>query len=72
MKRKDMKLAPKDRPILLLIDSCWIEGSWNTQVTTQGYSYGPGRWEVVSLQSHGCGCCSGDDPEPEAWAEPPT
>lgn len=62
-----MKTAPKDRPILILVEGSWIEAQW----------YHPdyldkGRYAPVSLPSHGCGCCAEEDPEPEAWAELPT
>ena len=72
MKRKAMTNAPKDRQILLLIDDCWIEAGWDNETRADGYKYGDGKWSPVGLPSHGCGCCSYEDPEPTAWSELPT
>lgn len=72
MKWRDMKTAPKDKPVLLNIENCAIEGQWDNETTTDGsYSYGPGKWTVVSLSSHGCGCCAGDNDDPTGWAPLP-
>ena len=54
--------APKDgSQILLLIDGQAIEGWWYAE------HYSGGKWEVVSMHSHGCGCCSSDNDPPTHW-----
>lgn len=64
-----IETAPKDgSSVLLLISGEAIQGRWVT------YKNIPGEWRVVSLSSHGCGCCSADDEPPTHWAhlpEPP-
>jgi len=54
--------APKDGSyILLLIDDKAIEGWWYAG------GYPNGSWKVISLHSHGCGCCSSEDDPPTHW-----
>ena len=61
---RQMHKAPKDGThVLLLIDGQWIEGWWMD-------GYDP-RWRVVTMDSHGCGCCGSDDPEPTSWLRLP-
>jgi hypothetical protein len=56
--------APKDgSSVLLLIDGKAIEGWWKN---FELYS-SRGEWEVVTLHSHGCGCCSEDNDLPTHW-----
>jgi hypothetical protein len=63
-----IETAPRDgTPVLLLIDGVAIEGEWDKQTRADGYVYGDGQWEVVSLPSHGCSCCSQQNPAPTAW-----
>jgi hypothetical protein len=63
-----IETAPRDgTPVLLLIDGVAIEGEWDKQTRADGYVYGDGQWEVVSLLSHGCSCCSQQNPAPTAW-----
>lgn len=65
---KDMSTAPKDgTEILLHIEGYWIEGYWDKQTRDDGFVYGPGEWEVIGLSSHGCGCCSTRNEEPDGW-----
>ena len=53
---------PKDgTAILLLVEGKAIQAAWCNP------SWGEGFWEVVSLPSHGCGCCSDNNEEPTAW-----
>lgn len=67
MKMQPMNKAPKDRPILLKIEGEWIEGEW-----IEGkWQEDDGKWFVVTLPSHGCGCCSDKNKEPTGWAELP-
>ena len=43
-----------------IFDECppvWIEMHRNSR----------GDWWPISLNSHGCGCCGVDDPEPTLW-----
>jgi hypothetical protein len=55
--------APKDGShILLLIDGQAIEGWWYVPK----WEAEP-EWEVVSMHSHGCGCCSSDNDPPTHW-----
>lgn len=66
-KNTNMDDAPKDRPILLLIEDSWIEAFWH-----QNKKYNPnGSWSIASFSSNGCGCCSGINDDPVAWAELP-
>lgn len=64
-RNSNMDEAPKDRPILLLIDDNWVEGEWYQ------YKEYPGSWSKASFNSDGCGCCSSSNGEPTAWAELP-
>lgn len=59
---------PKDRPVLLKIRGQWIEARWIFDEKFPEDNY----WDKTHLHSHGCGCCAGKDPEPDAWAELPT
>lgn len=57
-----IETAPKDgTSVLLLIGEEAIQGHWVT------YKNIPSEWKVISLSSHGCGCCSSDDPAPTHW-----
>ncbi len=63
-----IETAPKDGgSVLLFIDRTAIEGQWDNETRADGYVYGDGKWVVDSLPSHGCGCCSYDNPEPTHW-----
>lgn len=63
MNWRPMDTAPKDGThILLHIEDCAIEGWW------ENYRNGGGEWNVVSLSSHGCGCCSSSNADPLKWA----
>lgn len=70
MSWKPIESAPKDgTSIILLIDGSVIEGQW----LVTGYRP-KGIWEVVTLDSHGCGCCSDNNSDPTHWMplpEPP-
>lgn len=62
MKKRPIKTAPKDKPILLHFpDEGWIEAEWYESANLSGY------WDVISMPSHGCGCCSYKDPDPDFW-----
>jgi hypothetical protein len=61
--RTDMENAPRDgTPILLRIDGSAIEGSYSNHLS---------MWAVVSMASHGCGCCAENNEEPTAWMHLP-
>jgi len=49
--------------VLAFIDQSAIECSYSTRM----------GFEPITLPSHGCGCCSGDDPPVTHWTkyEPP-
>jgi hypothetical protein len=54
---KPIETAPKDgTDIILFLDGVVIQGWWA----------GAG-WEVVSLFSHGCGCCSSMNEPATHW-----
>lgn len=61
---KTIDSAPKDgTSILVFMDGSVFEASW--------YKYG---WSFPSADSHGCGCCGGEDDHPSFWMplpEPP-
>src|SRR5690606_24611417 len=64
---QSMETAPKDgTAILLLIDGKAIQGSYE-----KPFYRGSDPWPVVSLPTHGCGCCEYDNPLPEGWAPLP-
>lgn len=63
-----IETAPRDGTGILLYYAGIgaIEGEWYAK-------YG-GEWSVVTIDAHGCGCCSGDSDQPVAWMplpEPP-
>ena len=59
---RSMEDAPKDGThILLVIGGKIIEGCWEKN------AYPKPNWEAVTLPQHGCGCCSGNNPEPSFW-----
>lgn len=61
MKWKTIDSAPKDgTDILTLIEGECIQGRYINDIT---YPY----WQYISLNSHGCGCCADNDPEPTHW-----
>jgi hypothetical protein len=67
-----IETAPKDGThIILVFDGKFIEGWWYPEISNDGYVYGPGYWDVVSLSSHGCGCCSSENDEPTHWMPKP-
>jgi hypothetical protein len=52
-----IETAPKDGAwVICLVGGDAIEGVMRN-----------GRWNYISLNSHGCGCCGDDDPEPTHW-----
>lgn len=60
--------APKTgERIVLFIDDSVIEGWWDDERDIRGEKYGDGLWQVVGLNSHGCGCCADENPEPTHW-----
>jgi hypothetical protein len=65
MKWRPIKTAPKDKPILLLMEGYAIEGAWDDDEWFD-------RWEPVSLDCHGCGCCGATPAEPTHWLPLPT
>jgi hypothetical protein len=62
MKWRPIKTAPKDKLILLLIDDQAIEGAYEKWCD---------EFRPMRLDSHGCGCCAGDDPPPTHWQKLP-
>lgn len=67
----DMSSAPLDKSVILRFDDVVISGHWNAKILPNGKSWGIPCWEVDGLPSHGCGCCSYDNPAPDAWMEMP-
>ena len=68
MEWQPIETAPKNgTDIILRVDDYAIEGRFVATI------YG-GYWAKISLNSHGCGCCSSEDPNPTHWMplpEPP-
>lgn len=63
-----METAPRDGTRMLLsFDGETIEGWLDLKLRSDGTSYGNPEWAVVSMNSHGCGCCWSENPEPDAW-----
>lgn len=68
--------APKDGTHIILKfiqddgEGACIEGFWGTVKAHPPYEDFPG-WEVVSLPSHGCGCCGNYNQEPTHFMEIP-
>jgi hypothetical protein len=60
----DDRLPDVDQDVLLLTGSGIIEGS-----RTNG-DYGD--WNFITLNFHGCGCCSGDSDEVSHWQPLPS
>jgi hypothetical protein len=56
--------APKDGTAVLVHvpNKGWIEATYDTK-----YKW----WNFIKLNSHGCGCCSWTDEDPDAWAPLP-
>jgi len=63
-----IETSPKDgTPILLLISGKAIQGHWMVD------RWNPdGKWEVVWMDVHGCGCCSSDNEPPTRWMKLPS
>lgn len=60
---RPMDSAPRDGAhVLLLVNKSVIEGWFDKKF---------GNWDVVSLESHGCGCCGRCGEEPDGWMELP-
>lgn len=56
-----IETAPKDgTPVLLYYDGVVTQGAWNAEDYAR-------RWEAVTLEQHGCGCCAGTDDPPKHW-----
>jgi hypothetical protein len=72
MEWQPIETAPKDQDILLLIEGKAIQGSWDAQCFLDGRSWGPGKWDHISLPDHGCGCCSYDNEPATHWMPLPT
>lgn len=69
---RPLRTAPRDGThVLLHIDGQWVEGWWQELIGSNGMAYGLPYWDVARVPSHGCGCCSYDNPEPTAWAPLP-
>lgn len=73
-----IETAPKDgQCCILLINGMAIEGLWAEDDAWDEENAGwvkRGGWQVISLPSHGCGCCSYDNDSPSHWMpvpEPP-
>lgn len=61
---RPIETAPKDgTPVLLYVKE------YSSTVTIEGWWQGglDGNWACVWLDVHGCGCCSGSDPNPTHW-----
>lgn len=75
MQWQPIETAPKvtGNSIILLINGGVIEARWVEWASREGTRRG--EWETIVLPSHGCGCCSREDPEPTHWMplpEPPS
>jgi len=55
-------LGRYSEPVLLLVDGVAIQGEFDNQ---------DGKWYVERLESHGCGCCAGEDSAPTHWCPLP-
>ncbi|MDX8202049.1 hypothetical protein SLJ91_01255 [Acinetobacter pittii] len=54
--------APKDRKILLRNHEGVFQGQWDSRSK---------KFSPLLMNAHGCGCCGGDDPQPNSWMELP-
>lgn len=73
-----IETAPRDgTDIIILVDNMAIQGYFHTPKDIPVHATWirrDGRWEYITLESHGCGCCSSYDPPPTHWMplpEPP-
>jgi len=58
-----IETAPQDGAhILVLMEDAVIEAWWQPGIRAR-----PGKWDCVSLPSHGCDCCAIDNKEPTHW-----
>ncbi|AXJ89983.1 MULTISPECIES: hypothetical protein [Acinetobacter] len=57
-----IETAPKDRNILLQNSEGVFQGEWDPKDK---------NFNPLILEYHGCGCCGGDDPQPDRWMELP-
>lgn len=59
-----MDTAPKDgTSVLLCVEGKAIEGYFDESQA----EWGVREWVVVTLLSHGCGCCGFNNEEPKGW-----
>jgi hypothetical protein len=66
MEWRTIESAPKDGTrVLILAEGKAIEGWQQSWKDYEGNERG--SWEAISLESHGCGCCAGGDPNPTHW-----
>lgn len=68
MEWEPIETAPKDGThILLFMEDEVIEGWFDLKLSVDGKPYAEPEWAVVSMPSHGCGCCAERNCDPTHW-----
>lgn len=75
MKWQPMDTAPKDGSWILLAFSPVARFDFEQENRNDPPVVAQARWvdwwQVLDLNSHGCGCCSYNNPEPIGWTDIP-